>query len=268
VSGVPQGSCLGPVLFCIYIKSLQPSSSKIPCVKYADDTSFVISGRNVADTVGIVNRELNHVESWCLRNNMKLNKNKTQVLYFNFNKKENFLNIDIYLTKEIKFLGFTISNNWKWTSHINLIISKLSSRLHILRVLKNTLTKKDLLIIYYAYFQSILDYNFPLISSLTKKDISRVNSITKRAHRIICGSTCENKCFPNFKDRSNLLSQNLFTHVINEPSHIINALLPVRSTRSNRFLLPIINSDRSLRTFIISNAITFNDSNCSKLSHS
>ena len=191
--GVPQGSVLGPILFCVYIKALQPSDTSIPCIKYADDTTFIISADSYANISEIAVREINHVDTWCKNYNMQLNKNKTRILFFCNNTLPQITNSNIisqYLTKEVNFLGFTLSHNLKWTSHIDRIISKLSSRLHILRILKNSLTKKDIIIAYCAYFQSILDYNFPLSDSFTSKDKSRIQCVINRAHRIICDPIC------------------------------------------------------------------------------
>jgi Reverse transcriptase (RNA-dependent DNA polymerase) len=248
---------------CQLYMTLQPSEQSIPYIKYADDTSFIITAKSHDRAFDATIREINYIDSWCKDHNMQLNKNKTRILLFSSNMIYNqFAQTSIispYLTKEIKFLGYVLSSNLKWTNHIDQAISKLSSRLHILRILKNTLCKKDLIIIYFAYFQSILDYNFPIINSFSSKDKSRIRVVINRAHRIICGPTCSDTCLPDFEEKSDYLMKKHFEDIYNNPSHILYQLLPKKSHRSKRFILPTITSNRLMNTYIISNAIAYNN---------
>jgi hypothetical protein len=262
-SGIPQGSVLGPVLFCLYINSLQPTCQEISCIKYADDTTFIISVPHSVDPVPLINKEITHMQEWCLKHKMKLNNQKTKIMQLDTPK--NYLysnhyitNFNLFIAEQFSFLGYTISKNLSWNSHIDHILRKLASRIHVLRVLKNTLTQKQLIQVYAAYFQSYFDSLFPFFSNLSEKDISKIDSITKRAHRIICNSECKANCLPDTRLRCKNLAGNLFNSISANNSHLLKPLLPERSFRSSRFLIPAIKSNKYLNSFFVQGAINYN----------
>ena len=85
--GVPQGSCLGPLLFTLYasklfeiIKHHLPSSHA-----YADDTQLYVSFKpdcsaSEAECFSAMEKCIRAVRAWMIQDKMKLNDDKTEFL--------------------------------------------------------------------------------------------------------------------------------------------------------------------------------------------
>ena len=82
VSGVPQGSVLGPKLFFLYTAELF-STVENELYGYADDSTLVAvvpSSRERLAVSDSMNRDLNRVSVWCNLWGMKLNASKTRTM--------------------------------------------------------------------------------------------------------------------------------------------------------------------------------------------
>ena len=92
LSGVPQGTVLGPIIFLIFINDIDQCimHSIIRC--FADDTRISIAIRSEKD-VRLLQSDLHNVIKWSERNNMALHKDKFEYMCHKFNKNHAFLEL-------------------------------------------------------------------------------------------------------------------------------------------------------------------------------
>ena len=92
LTGVPQGSILGPLL---YINDIAQSSKHFNFIIYADDTTLCSTLKINADATQL-NMELNNVSRWLNLNKLSLNVKKTKAMAFHMPQKKIIqLNIQI-----------------------------------------------------------------------------------------------------------------------------------------------------------------------------
>ena len=79
VTGVPQGSILGPFPFLVYINDLPAAcSTKSRIAIFADDTSLFQSGKQTSLTV---QNDLNEIRNWFACNKLTINSSKCETFH-------------------------------------------------------------------------------------------------------------------------------------------------------------------------------------------
>jgi hypothetical protein len=96
-----------------------------------------------------------------------------------------------------KFLGINIVNTLSWKRHIDQLLPKLNTPCYAIRTLKPYFSQETLLMVYYAYFHSIL--NFGIIFWGNSSYTISIFRVQKRVLRILTGIGNRNSCRQLFK---------------------------------------------------------------------
>ena len=199
VSGVPQGSLLGPLLFLVYINDLSSSLNHTSSFLFADDTKCLRPIRSPHDCI-LLQSDLDALSSWSTKWKLNFNESKCSLLSVTSSRAsatpsdlhhQYLINeLHISATDKQRDLGIIISSDLSWSYHISKIVSKAYKILGLLRRTfcrtfcssNDIITKKRLyisltiskLFFFHVHVATISEWNL-----LTSDIVSRINSIAR-----------------------------------------------------------------------------------------
>ena len=188
LSGIPQGSVLGPLLFIIFINDL-PDYVKSRVTIFADDLKLV---GNASDRT-IIDKDLENLELWEKRWLLKFNIDKCKVLHLKFNDN---LNLEYKLngiimteSEQEKDLGVFTSGTLLWNDQISACINKANKM--ICWITRNLISREKVLMlrIYKALVRPHLQYCVQLWNPAPEhgnwSTILKIEGVQRRFTRMI-----------------------------------------------------------------------------------
>ena len=185
LSGVPQGTVLGPILFLVHINDL-PESVLSSVRLFADDCLLYRVIRNFQDHL-ILQQDLKNLEEWASKNGMKFNATKCYVLPVK--QKTTFMyqldNVFLQVVPNNPYLGLNISDDLKWNFHINAMCKKASSTLGFIRRNLKMCPKETRLSAYVSLVRSTLEYGAVIWDPFTQNEIDKIERLHRKAAQFI-----------------------------------------------------------------------------------
>ena len=190
ISGVPQGSVPGPLLFLIYVNDIPSIALNSSIYMFADDTKFSKSISQFNDTAQLQS-DINSLANWCRQWGLSLNLQKCTCLRFSLNPNcpspsYTINGVNIALVVDQRDLGVTASHDLSWRTHYSKICLKAYHTLHFIRRSISTSCpiplKRSL---YTSLIRSQLMYCSQLRRPRLIKDIIRIESVQRRSTKFI-----------------------------------------------------------------------------------
>ena len=137
MSGVPQGTVLGPLLFSLYINGIS-SDVESEIRLFVDGCVCYCEIKDEEDAMKL-QRDIDRLGSWARKwgmrfqpvkcNVMQLTRKRTKKIHASYTLEgTNFENVE-----SIKYLGVTITSDLRWNTHVNNVCTKANRTLGFLR---------------------------------------------------------------------------------------------------------------------------------------
>jgi ribonuclease P/MRP protein subunit RPP40 len=197
LSGVPQGSVLGPLLFVIFMNDLPKMFDQDgELFLFADDGKLFRYIKDITDSVAL-QMDCQYFYNWTEKWLMKLNIEKCKVISIcrNDNAHKHTYGFDtgdgVFVELEhvnaIHDLGLTVDSNLSFENHISDKISKAYQMLGIINRNFRQLDKSSFILLYKSLVRSSLEYCQSIWSPSKISDIFKLEKVQKRATKMVAG---------------------------------------------------------------------------------
>lgn len=188
LSGIPQGSVLGPFLFVCFINDL-PDAIHSTTFLFADDTKIFAKVPQFAEEI---QEDLDRLQLWSDTWQLRFNAEKCKVMHIGKNEDHHDYKmtskgkrISLESVSLEKDLGVNVDSELKFREHINIQVNKANKLLALLRRGFASLDSASLSTLYKSIIRPHLEYGNVIWHPKYKSDEDLLESVQRRMSRLI-----------------------------------------------------------------------------------
>ena len=187
LSGVPQGSILGPLLFNIYICDMFFEMPKnIDFVGYADNNTLYTYSSNIEEVLENLQEALEQLFQWFSANHLVANAGKCHLLTSSkITKNIAISKLNVSSEQKVKLLGINLGSRLNFDYHVNTLLNKVNKKYHALARVYNYMNTNKQRVLTKAFVTSQFSY-CPLVWMFHSRTMNnRINTLHEKALRLV-----------------------------------------------------------------------------------
>ena len=204
ITGTPQGTVLGPILFLLYVNSIfgENCDENVKILSFADDTVVISTAESWQLTHTNLEMTIKNIYDFMNVHKLKLNTTKSKFITFTASRKTQPDNINIKIhakqcvlstcacsvltrAQSITYLGIVLDCNLRWEDHVSQLTNKLRRLQYGFKIMSKICSFQNLIRLYQSLVQSIISYGLIVWGGCFNSNIVKLQVIQKRILKII-----------------------------------------------------------------------------------